>query len=162
LAILATLREMLLVRDQRSDTTRALSASPSGHRRISRKDAKSQRSTFKISKASIIFDPASNSTALAVDPYSAGGLANVLVWYCPFGGCGFAWVWFVTLVVLAILAGVVTPDGRLWFSALLHGNSGAHGHQLPRCIDLFSSDSGPLALFRYQLRTRFRLVRCLH
>jgi uncharacterized membrane protein len=45
------------------------------------------------------------------------GLGNVLVCYYP-EGCRFSWVWFVVLIAVAVLAGIFTPDGLLWFTAL--------------------------------------------
>jgi hypothetical protein len=61
------------------------------------------------------------------------GLGNVLVTYCRFQGCGLSATWFGGLIALAVLAGVFTPDGSLWFTALcmsipaLMARSGYHG-----------------------------------
>jgi hypothetical protein len=46
------------------------------------------------------------------------GLGNVLVTYCRFQGCGLSATWFAALIALAVVAGAVTPDGLLWFTAL--------------------------------------------
>jgi hypothetical protein len=61
------------------------------------------------------------------------GLGNVVVFYCPVDGCRFSWVWFVGFIAVAVLAGVFTPDGLLWFTALcmsipaLMARTQAHG-----------------------------------
>ena len=51
-------------------------------------------------------------------PILVVGLGNVVVFYCPLGGCRFSWAWFVGLIALAVVAGIFTPDGLLWFTAL--------------------------------------------
>lgn len=57
----------------------------------------------------------------------------MLVFYCPVEGCGFCWTWIVGLIALAVVAGIFTPDGLLWFTALcmsipaLMARSDCHG-----------------------------------